>query len=464
MPHSTGVGAPPAAARHSVVLHCKGGLGAGHRGAAAGEFGMGGEEAIALVRRLRPARPPPRRSACCGRGPSPCPEYPARVAVGGAIGNSSAPASSSSRWRVSVAASAPAAPPLRARLRPAGGDRRRHADDTVCTAEGLIRAVVDERVRGAVHTTSMVWHAYHRWLLTQGDCASGWRSSTSAPMTSMRSRAGWSASVGPGPGNTSSPRCAAAAVAARRAHRRRRGLRRRDAGGAGRLLLARHADPFALGADVAAIAHGTRAASSPPACSPTSLRGWWRAPRSAMRSPPRASRSTAQGEEAAETRDALGRRGAPRLRRAAHSRARRAARRRLGGRGGAGDRRLLRAARRALGRGGRRRRRLLRPAPPPRRRPLRATATALARSPATSSARASSTRCRSAGSASGLRDRAPCRRPRARGARGGRRRRRLAAPNPGLVRCRKGAGASSPTSGAPRGVSCRACTVPPGPV
>src|SRR5262249_49764731 len=40
---------------------------------------------------------------------------------------------------------------------------------TLFTAEGLIRAHVRGREKGIVDEASVVWHAYDRWLLTQGE-------------------------------------------------------------------------------------------------------------------------------------------------------------------------------------------------------------------------------------------------------------------------------------------------------
>lgn len=161
-----------------LVVHCKGGL--GRTGMVAArllvELGEAPEAAIARVRAARPGAIETRAQEEHVRAAraSPEPEYPDRVAgclLAGAVGD----ALGAGIEFDSLAA-------IRARFGPRGvtgyvpayGRRGALTDDTqmtLFTVEGLIRAWARGREKGVCHPPAVVWHAYHRWLVTQGDAA-----------------------------------------------------------------------------------------------------------------------------------------------------------------------------------------------------------------------------------------------------------------------------------------------------
>jgi len=302
----------------SVVLHCKGGL--GRTGMIAArllvELGMGGEEAIALVRRARPGAIETTAQAEHVRAtlPVPTPEYPSRVAgclLGGAIGDALGAGIEFESWDG-----------IRRRFGPRGasgfvpayGQAAAITDDTqmtLFTAEGLIRWLVAGRLRGAAHAPSIVRHAYHRWLFTQGEARSRVAQLHAGPNDVDAWPDGWL--IGEGrlhaqraPGNT----CLAAL---RSGSMGTRGARINDSKGCGGVMRAapagllrdRHPDPFALGVEIAAITHGhpsgfltagVLAGVIARTVEGVSIRDAVAAALEAL---------TARGDEAAETRDAL---------------------------------------------------------------------------------------------------------------------------------------------------------------
>ncbi|HEV8631035.1 MAG TPA: ADP-ribosylglycohydrolase family protein [Thermoanaerobaculia bacterium] len=272
-----------------VVVHCKGGL--GRTGMIAArllvELGEAPEEAIARVRRARPNAIETREQEEHVRR---ChavavPEYPARVRgclLGGAMGDA-----------LGAGVELDSLAEIRRRFGPRGavgyvgayGRPVAITDDTqmtLFTAEGLIRAAVRGRVGGGrglgvVDAVGMVWHAYDRWLLTQGEAleplAARWRArgaaqTGAAPTGAAQAQGEWAWPDGwlvaeprlhdaRGPGNT----CLAALRGGRMGTREEPINDSKGCGGVMRAapagLLRRPAgEAFALGADLAAITHG----------------------------------------------------------------------------------------------------------------------------------------------------------------------------------------------------------------
>jgi len=122
---------------------------------------------------------------------------------------------------------------------------------TLFTVEGMIRAVVRGTLKGICHPPAVVWHAYRRWLVTQGELAdsehewltSGWLVGERA----LHERRA--------PGNT----CISALKTGRQGTLEERLNNSKGCGGVMRVApvgLCTLVDPFEVGCEVAALTHG----------------------------------------------------------------------------------------------------------------------------------------------------------------------------------------------------------------
>jgi len=122
---------------------------------------------------------------------------------------------------------------------------------TLFTVEGMIRSIVRGTLKGICHPPAVVWHAYRRWLVTQGELADTEDESlTSGWLVGERALHACRA-----PGNT----CISALTTGRQGTREKRLNDSKGCGGVMRIApvgLCPLVDPFEVGCEVAALTHG----------------------------------------------------------------------------------------------------------------------------------------------------------------------------------------------------------------